>query len=59
MVDKRMKFFLVILLILFGGFLSGLTSNSLGRMGNNIMHILGMGCILGAIFIVRRKRGKQ
>lgn len=54
-----MKFFLVILLILFGGFLSGLTSNSLGRMGNNIMHILGMGCILGAIFIVRRKGGKQ
>lgn len=51
-----MKLVFVILLILFGGFLSGLTSNSLGKMGNNIMHIIGIGCIFGAIFIARSRR---
>lgn len=55
----NMKLLFVILLILLGSFLIGLTIDHLGNMGNLIMHIIGTGFILGAIYIVRRKKGKQ
>jgi hypothetical protein len=42
-----------VLLIIFGSILIGLTSNSLGATGNNIMHLAGIGCLIAAIFIVK------
>lgn len=51
-----MKFFFAILLIMFGSFLIGLTVDSFGKTGNLIMHLIGIGCNLGAIFIVRNKK---
>ncbi|WP_342433296.1 serine kinase [Neobacillus sp. FSL H8-0543] len=54
-----MKLFFAILLILFGSFLIGLTIDSFGNTGNFIMHIIGIGCNLGAIFIARSKKDNQ
>ncbi|TDK55406.1 serine kinase [Bacillus salipaludis] len=54
-----MKLFFVILLILFGSFLIGLTDDVLGKIGNIIMHILGIGCVVGGIMIARSKKGKK
>ncbi|PFB02297.1 hypothetical protein CN383_10365 [Priestia megaterium] len=51
-----MKFMFAILLIIFGSILIGLTSNSLGATGNNIMHLAGIGCLIAAIFIVKGKK---
>jgi hypothetical protein len=45
-----------ILLIIFGSILVGLTSNSLGSIGNNILHLAGIGCLIAAIFIVKGKK---
>ncbi|WP_240702696.1 hypothetical protein [Priestia megaterium] len=45
-----------VLLIIFGSILVGLTSNSLGSIGNNIMHLAGIGCLIAAIFIVKGKK---
>lgn len=45
-----------VLLIIFGSILVGLTSNSLGATGNNIMHLAGVGCLIAAIFIVKGKK---
>jgi hypothetical protein len=53
---KRKKLNLFIA-ILFGRF--GLTVDSFGKIGNIIMHIIGIGCNLGAIFIVRNKKENQ
>ena len=52
----NLKLFFAILLILFGCFLIGLTVDSFGKIGNFIMHVIGIGCNLGAIFIVRSKK---
>jgi hypothetical protein len=43
-------------LIIFGSILVGLTSNSLGATGNNIMHLAGIGCLIAAIFIAKGKK---
>ncbi|PFW71957.1 hypothetical protein COL23_27355 [Priestia aryabhattai] len=51
-----MKFMFAVLLIIFGSILVGLTSNSLGATGNNIMHLAGVGCLIAAIFIVKGKK---
>ncbi|MEN3777466.1 hypothetical protein [Priestia megaterium] len=51
-----MKFMFAVLLIIFGSILIGLTSNSLGATGNNIMHLAGIGCLIAAIFIVKDKK---
>ncbi|RDZ18031.1 hypothetical protein C3744_03890 [Priestia megaterium] len=48
-----MKFMLAVLLIIFGSILVGLTSNSLGAIGNNILHLAGIGCLIAAIFIAK------
>jgi len=45
-----------VLLIIFGSILGGLTSNSLGSIGTNIMHLAGIGCLIAAIFIVKAKK---
>ncbi|MDR4887409.1 serine kinase [Fredinandcohnia sp. QZ13] len=54
-----MRLFFAVLLILFGSFLIGLTVDSFGKTGNFIMHILGIGFILGAVFVVRSKKANQ
>ncbi|TCN26496.1 serine kinase [Mesobacillus foraminis] len=54
-----MKLFFAVLLILFGSFLIGLTVNSFGKTGNFIMHLIGIGFNLGAIFVVRSKKDNQ
>jgi hypothetical protein len=51
--------FFAILLILLGSFLIGLTVDSFGKIGNIIMHIIGIGSNLGAIFIARNKKENQ
>ncbi|MDI3090478.1 hypothetical protein QJ133_04760 [Priestia megaterium] len=51
-----MKFMFAVLLIIFGSILVGLTSNSLGATGNNIMHLAGIGCLIAAIFIAKEKK---
>ncbi|WP_456279006.1 serine kinase [Bacillus sp. AK128] len=51
-----MRLLLAILLILIGSLLIGLTVNSLGKTGNLIMNLIGIGFHLGAIFVVRRKK---
>ncbi|QGQ45905.1 serine kinase [Metabacillus sediminilitoris] len=48
-----MKLFFAILL---GSFLIGLTDDSFGKTGNIIIHVIGIGYNLGAIFIVRNKK---
>ncbi|WDC90986.1 hypothetical protein [Priestia megaterium] len=48
-----------VLLIIFGSILVGLTSNSLGATGNNIMHLAGIGCLIVAIFIVKGKKNTK
>ncbi|MCF8889498.1 hypothetical protein [Priestia megaterium] len=45
-----------VLLIIFGSILVGVTSNSLGATGNNIMHLSGIGYFIAAIFIVKGKK---
>ena len=45
-----------VLLIIFGTILVGLTSNSLGSIGTNIMHLAGIWCLIAAIFIVKAKK---
>jgi len=45
-----------VLLIIFGSILVGLTSNSLGATGNNILHLAGNGCLVAAIFIAKGKK---
>jgi len=45
-----------VLLIIFGSILVGLTSNSLGTTGNNILHLAGNGCLIAAIFIAKGKK---
>ena len=47
---------LTVLLIILGSILVGLTSNSLGATGNNIMHLAGIGCLIAAIFIAKGKK---
>ncbi|KMM37961.1 serine kinase [Alkalihalobacillus macyae] len=54
-----MRFFIVIPLILIGGFLVGLKINDLGNLGNIIMNIVGLGCLFIAILIGRNKKRKQ
>ena len=54
-----MKLFIAILLILFGGFFIGLTDDALGKIGNIIMHTLGIVFIIGGIIIARSKKGKK
>ncbi|MGX2958805.1 serine kinase [Peribacillus sp. JNUCC 23] len=54
-----MKLFFVILLILFGSFLIGLTVDEFGKTGNIIMNIIGLGCNLGAVFIAKSKKENQ
>lgn len=53
---KKLKFMFAVLLIIFGSILVGLTSNSLGATGNNIMHLAGIGCLIAAIFIAKGKK---
>ncbi|UYP10944.1 hypothetical protein [Priestia megaterium] len=48
-----------VLLIIFGSILVGVTSNSLGATGNNIMHLAGIGCLIAAIFIAKGKKGMR
>ena len=54
--SEKMKFMLAVLLIILGSILVGLTSNSLGATGNNIMHLSGIGCLIAAIFIAKGKK---
>lgn len=58
-IEKNLKLFFVILLILFGSFLIGLRVDNFGKTGNIIMNIIGFGCNLGAIFIARSKKENQ
>lgn len=58
-IEKNLKLFFAILLILFGSFLIGLTIDSFGKIGNLIMHLIGIGCNLGAIFILKSKKENQ
>ncbi|AJI25294.1 hypothetical protein H8R29_12770 [Priestia megaterium] len=51
-----MKFMFAVLLIIFGSILVGLTINSLGATGNNILHLAGIGCLIAAIFIAKGKK---
>lgn len=51
-----LRWFFSIVLVLFGGFLAGLTVNSFGKAGNFIMHLIGYGCCAGAVFIIRNKK---
>lgn len=50
-----MKFVVVILLISLGTLLIALTEwvDDIGRNGNFFMHIIGVGCIVGAIMVIR------
>ncbi|MCM3768309.1 serine kinase [Neobacillus niacini] len=54
-----MRLFFAILLILFGSFLIGLTVDNFGKTGNYIMHLIGIGFNLGAIFVVSSKKANQ
>ncbi|MGC3791942.1 hypothetical protein ACPS01_25805 [Priestia aryabhattai] len=54
--SEKMKFMLAVLLIILGSILVGLTSNSLGATGNNIMHLAGIGCLIAAIFIAKGRK---
>ncbi|MBA9028535.1 MULTISPECIES: serine kinase [Peribacillus] len=54
-----MKLIFVISLILFGSFLIGLTIDGFGKTGNIIMHVIGAGCNLGAVFIAKGKKKQQ
>lgn len=49
----------VVLLILFGSFLIGLTIENIGDIGNIIMNIIGFSCILIAVLIGRRKESEN
>jgi uncharacterized protein YebE (UPF0316 family) len=53
-----LRFFLAIPLILIGSILVGLTIDDIGDIGNIIMHLIGFGCLLGAIVIGRSKKEK-
>lgn len=46
----------VVLLIIFGSILVGLIINSLGVMGNNILYLVGIGCFIVVVFIVKGKK---
>lgn len=46
-----MRLFIVILLILFGSFLIGLTIDSFGKIGNFIMNLIGAGINLLAVLL--------
>ncbi len=54
-----MRLFTVILLILFGSFLIGLTIDNFGKIGNFIMNLIGVGINLLAVIIARNKKEKQ
>ncbi|ULT59456.1 serine kinase [Neobacillus drentensis] len=54
-----MKLGFPILLILLGSFLIGFTVDRFGKTGNVIMHLIGIGLYLGAIFMVRSKPESQ
>lgn len=54
-----MRLFTVILLILFGSFLIGLTIDNFGKIGNFIMNLIGAGINLLAVIIARNKKEKQ
>ncbi|PFG14474.1 serine kinase [Bacillus sp. es.036] len=54
-----MSFFIVIPLILFGGFLVGLKINDIGNLGNTIMNIVGFGFLFIAILFGRNKKGNK
>ncbi len=56
MIRMPIIFKFAVLLIIFGSTLVGLTSNSLGATGNNIMHLAGIGCLVAAIFIAKGKK---
>ncbi|WP_251034238.1 hypothetical protein [Priestia megaterium] len=45
-----------VLFIMFGSILVGLNSNSLGAIGNNMLHLAGIGCLIAAIFIAKSKK---
>ncbi|WP_235991683.1 serine kinase [Metabacillus schmidteae] len=47
--------FLGILLILFGAFLLGLTIDQFGDLGNIIMNIIGIGCLLVGALLGKKK----
>ncbi len=53
---KKLSLLFAVLLIIFGSILTGLTSNGLGAIGNNIMHLAGIGCLIAAIFIAKGKK---
>jgi uncharacterized membrane protein YdcZ (DUF606 family) len=54
-----LRLFTVILLILFGSFLIGLTIDNFGKIGNFIMNLIGVGINLLAVIIARNKKEKQ
>ncbi|MBT2655936.1 serine kinase [Bacillus sp. ISL-18] len=54
-----MKLGFAILLILLGSFLIGFTVDRFGKRGNVIIHLIGIGLYLGAIFIVISKPKSQ
>lgn len=42
--------------MIFGAILMALTIDDFGKSGNTILHVIGFGCYVGAIFITNRKK---
>ncbi|WP_436374797.1 serine kinase [Cytobacillus sp. BC1816] len=54
-----MRLYSVILLILLGSFLIGLTIDELGKAGNTIMNLIGSGLNFLGVLIARNKKERQ
>lgn len=57
--ETDLRLFSVILLILFGSFLRGLTIDELGKAGNTIMNLIGSGLNFLVVLIARKKKERQ
>lgn len=57
--ETDLRLFSVILLILFGSFLRGLTIDELGKAGNTIMNLIGFGLNFLVVLIARKKKERQ
>lgn len=54
-----MKILFMILLILIGSVLVSLTIDHFGTIANIIKNLIGVGCLVGGIFIGRSKKRNQ
>jgi uncharacterized Tic20 family protein len=53
---NKLRFFLAIPLLIIGSFLISITVDSLGSVGNTIMHMIGVAINLFAVFYMWKKK---